>query len=114
MVIGNFDVARPVIIVRPLEAHPPLPIDPDAELPVPVAAQRLKSIAGQKHQVASANRRFQNIQPPLGLLLERLKLPYALTGGETLRALIAVLGRNVWLPKPTMRYYRKIDALRQD
>jgi hypothetical protein len=99
MVVGNLDVESPVTFVRPLEAHPPLLIYPDTELPFPVTAQSLKAIAGQQHQVVPADRSLQNIQTPLRLLLERLKLSDALTGGKTLSAPVAVLGRNIWLPQ---------------
>jgi hypothetical protein len=83
-----------------LKTHTPLLIDANAELPLAIAAQRLKSIAGQEHQVASADRRLQNIQTPLGLLLERLKLPDSLSRRKTLGAFVAVFGRNNRLHQP--------------
>jgi hypothetical protein len=95
MVVGDFDVERTSPIFRPLEAYPPLLIDAYAELSLPVAAQSFKPIARQSHQVVSAYSSLDNIQSPLCLLLKCLKLSYPLAVGETLCALVAVLGQNV-------------------
>src|ERR1035437_2890409 len=100
MIIANLNVERPVNFLRPLETHAPLLVDANAELSFTVAAQGLKAIAGQQPQVASADRRLQNIQTPLRLLLERLKLSDAFPCGKTLRALVTILGRNDRLCQP--------------
>ncbi len=74
MVIANLDVEWLVVSLRPLKTYTPLPVDANAELPTSVAAQCLKAIAGQQHQVDSAEGCLQKIQPPLRLFLERLEL----------------------------------------
>ena len=58
VVVGNFDVEGPFMIVRPLETHTPLLIDADAELPFAVTTERFKAIAGQKASGPSC-------QPPI-------------------------------------------------
>ena len=94
MIVGNLIVEWPVMVLWPIEAHSPLPIDANAELTVPVATKSFKTIARQQHQVNQTDRCFQNIQTPFCLLLECLKFLHALAHRETLRTLIAVLGRN--------------------
>lgn len=84
------------MILRPLKAYPPLLVDSDAELVLPVAAQGFKAIAGQPHQVVAAYCSFENVQTSFRLFFERLKLPHPLTSRKTLRALVTVFRRSVW------------------
>ena len=52
MVVHNFHVQR--IFALPAEANPPLVIDTDAVLPVPVALQRFKPISRWSAQILQA------------------------------------------------------------
>jgi hypothetical protein len=58
MVIADFDVARPFLLFRPLKTYSPSLVNTNAELPYSVAAQRLKAVTGQEHQVDSIYRRL--------------------------------------------------------
>jgi hypothetical protein len=69
MIIDNLNIVGTVF--PPLKANPPLVIDPDAVLPLPIAYERFKPIAGQACQVAQAGRLVQQIKAPLRLRDER-------------------------------------------
>jgi hypothetical protein len=73
MVVHDFDVARPWLPVRPLEAYAPLLIYPDGILAGPVSLEGFKPIAGQNPQGIKGGCSAQDCQPPLGLLLESLE-----------------------------------------
>jgi len=79
------------MIFRPLKANTPLPVDTNAELPLAIAAERFKSVAGQEHQIVLVDRRLENIQAPFRLLPECLKLPHSLSGGKSLCPPVPVL-----------------------
>jgi hypothetical protein len=59
MIIHNLDIERP--IGRPSEADAPLPIDPNAELPAPVALERLQLVS-RRAQIVKPNSRVNHIQ----------------------------------------------------
>src|ERR1700694_770033 len=51
MIIHNFNVKGMLCAFRPFKTKSPLLVDTDAELPVPVAAERFKVITGQEAQI---------------------------------------------------------------
>lgn len=74
MIVRNLDVERLLVVVRPLKANTPLLVDPNAELPPASAAECLKAIAGQLHQIAAADGGFQNVKATLRLIFNGMKL----------------------------------------
>jgi hypothetical protein len=52
MIVDDFDVQRARLALRPLEADPPLIIDPNAPLPLTVSPQSFQPITGKPRQVA--------------------------------------------------------------
>jgi hypothetical protein len=113
MVAANLNAERPNSVVRPLETYPPLLVDTDAELSLPVAAQRFKAIAGQEHQVVSADRSLQNIQALSAWSLNdsnsRMRSPAAKRSVRISR----YLGES-GSPEAAIRRYVKIDVPRQE
>jgi len=62
MVVDNLYVRRTGSTLSPVEAHPPLIINPDAELPLPVSLQRLKTVAGQDGEISQSNSSLQAVE----------------------------------------------------
>ncbi len=60
MVIDDLDVRRP--FRRPLEAHTPLIVDPDAVLACPVACEPFQPVSGGRGQIPKLGGRIQLIQ----------------------------------------------------
>jgi hypothetical protein len=60
MVIDNFDIDRARRVVGPFKADPPLVIDPDAVLALPIALQCFQPIAGQGGEIFQVRRRVQS------------------------------------------------------
>jgi hypothetical protein len=56
MVIDDLDV--PGFAVPPNKANAPLLVDPNAVLPLPVAAQGFQAIAGRRRQIVESLRRI--------------------------------------------------------
>jgi hypothetical protein len=54
MVVDEFDLRR--AFRRPNEAHPELVVNADRVLPLAIARQRLKAVAGRRPQVAKIAR----------------------------------------------------------
>jgi hypothetical protein len=50
VVVHDFDISR--AFRRPDKAHPELVVDPDRVLPLAITRQRVKTVAGRRHQVA--------------------------------------------------------------
>ena len=57
MVIDNFDIDWAGRAVRPFKANPPLVIDTDAVLALPVALECFQPVAGQGGEIFQARRR---------------------------------------------------------
>lgn len=62
MMIDDFHIRRTLCAVDPLETNPPLVVDSDAVLTLPVSFESLKAIARQHRQVSEGGGRFQPIQ----------------------------------------------------
>lgn len=76
MVIHDFNIIG--IAVFPFRTNTPLPIYADAALPIAVASQCFKPVAGQGHKVLDGFCIVQNFQTPLGLGGKSSELPDAL------------------------------------
>ena len=62
MIIYDFYIVG--VAVMPLKAQPPLAIDPNTELPLPVAAQFLKSVGRGRAQIVQIFCAMQIDKPP--------------------------------------------------
>ena len=51
MVIDNLDIDRARRVIGPLKADPPLIVNTDAILALPIAFQRFKPVAGQSGEI---------------------------------------------------------------
>jgi hypothetical protein len=71
VIIHDHHVVR--IAIAPFEADPPLAIDPDAELPEPVTAQRFQAVAWQSPQILERAAAVQNLQSLFRLLSNALE-----------------------------------------
>jgi hypothetical protein len=74
MIIDNFDVVRPKIAFFPGKTNAPLPVYRNAVLPIPVAAQGLKPIRPEPHQIIPRLRRVENPETFRRPLLKRPEL----------------------------------------
>jgi hypothetical protein len=81
MIIDDLDIDGTGGTFRPFEANPPLVIDADAVLAVPVAPERFEPIAGQSGKVFQARCGFEPVESEFGLSPETL--PNVLTIGKT-------------------------------
>ena len=84
MVIDNLYVDRAGRAVGPLKADPPLVIDADAVLALPIALQCFQPVARQGSEIFQARRCVQSFQPRLGLTCEAGKILHVLATGKTL------------------------------
>ena len=82
MVIDNLNIDRAGRVLRPLKANPPLIIDTDAVLALPVALEGFQPIAGKGGEVFQARRRVQAVEPRFGLTCETGKFFEVIAIGE--------------------------------
>ena len=83
MVINNLHVRWAGRLFGPLKANPPLVIDADAVLALPVALEGFQPIAGQSGKVFQARRHIQPVKPDFGLSSETGKFPNVLSIGKS-------------------------------
>jgi hypothetical protein len=89
VVVHDFDVRRAGVAVGPFEADPPLHVDADAVLALPVALQSFERVRWQRLKIRKAGRGIQNVEALLRLTAETLELPDALALGKLARPLVA-------------------------
>jgi hypothetical protein len=90
VVIHDFHMQWTRRLVRPLKADPPLVVDADAVLALPVALQGLESVTRQCRQISERVRRLEPVQlEPRGPLDARQRLD-ALPGGEGRRSAVSI------------------------
>jgi hypothetical protein len=65
MVIHNLHIAG--VVVFPPETDPPLIIDADTVLALPVAGKRLEPVPGRDPEIRQRHRRIQQVESPLCL-----------------------------------------------
>jgi len=82
VIIHDFDIDRPGRTVWPLETNPPLVVDANPVLALPVAAQRFESVARQAGKVLECRGRLETIELELRGPLNRGERLDALAGGE--------------------------------
>jgi hypothetical protein len=90
VVVDDFDVRGAGLAVGPFEANPPLHVDADAVLALPVALQSFERVRWQRLEVRKTGRSFQDVQALLGLSAEAVEFPDALAFGKLSRPLVAV------------------------
>ena len=95
MVIRYLDMGRPLCVVGSFKTDAPLPVDPDAELPSPVAAESFETVAAQHPKVIQRSCRIQYGQSFSGLLFESLKLSNELAGGEGCCFFVSIVSNHM-------------------
>lgn len=111
MIIDDLDAFR--CTFEPLEADPPLVINPDAVLPLPVAAQNLQPVSGDGSEVFKLLGVIQHTKFPLR---DPCNIPerHALLPEIELLGLLATEGayHTDSIPRPTLNETRAIQAVR--
>ena len=82
MIINDLHVRRAEGVFGPFKASPPLIIDANAVLALPVASERFKAVAGQYGKVFKHDSRIQSVQLQTGSTFDSRKRLYPFTGGE--------------------------------
>lgn len=83
MVIDDFDLVR--MVVFPNEANSPLVVDTDRMLPVPVALQRFKPVAGRHAEIVESLGNVQQTQFAKRGVLNICRKPPASSAGPDRR-----------------------------
>jgi hypothetical protein len=89
-IVDNLDVGRTGRSFSPLETHPPLVVDPDAVLPLPVSFQSFKPIARQGRQILQRYGRFQTVELEPRSVLDTGERFDPLAVGEVFSTFVAV------------------------
>jgi len=79
MVVHNFNAGGSRGALRPLEADPPLIIDPNTPLPLPVSLESFQPIAAQPDQISQAGSCFEPPEPHQCLPTNAFESPDELT-----------------------------------
>jgi hypothetical protein len=95
MIVNHFDVFGAGNVFRPLEADASFIVDPNAELPLPVALKAFETIALQRSKVCQAGRCFKYSETPLSLSSKRLKPCDSLATGKTFGPFVAIAPNHV-------------------
>jgi hypothetical protein len=95
----DLDVDSFGLFLRPLEADPPLIIDPDAVLASPVSSQRLESVSGRSPEIEKLRRGIEPIKRDIGAIpRESLQPSDMLAAGKQLGITVPILGRHCSTP----------------
>lgn len=100
MVVHDFDLRR--AFQRPDEAHAELVVDADRVLPLAIAHERLKAIAGRRPQVAKIARGVEIAQFPARPLTKSAGKPFGLS---PLKTASVVLSRKLLITKRSVSFY---------
>jgi hypothetical protein len=90
MIVDDFHIRGAGCSAKPLETHTPLIVDPNAELPLPIAGEGFESIAGQNGEILQSSRRIQAIQFHSRLPFDAEKAVNFYTAGELSCSLVAI------------------------
>jgi hypothetical protein len=90
MIVPDRHIFRSGRSFGPLEAHPPLTIDPDAVGIASRPLQLFEAVSRKPPDVAKDDCCVQPIHGLLGLTTERLELPAPFTASEPSRPVVAV------------------------
>src|SRR3990172_2811406 len=82
VILHDFDTDRPGRTVWPLKTDPPLVVDANAVLALPVAAERFEAVARQAGKVHECRGRLQTVELELRGPLNRGTRLDSLAGGE--------------------------------
>src|SRR5436190_13885557 len=91
VIVHDFDIDRPGRTVWPLEADPPLVVDANAVLALPVATECFESIAWQAGKILKCCRRLETVE---------LELRGPFKGGERLGSLPGGESSGSFVPIP--------------
>jgi hypothetical protein len=90
VIINDLHVRRAGGVFGPFKASPPLIIDANAVLSLPVSSQRFKTVTGQYGKVFKHDGRLQSVQLQTGGTFDSRECLYPLTGGEDPGSLVPV------------------------
>src|ERR1019366_7484053 len=90
VIIYNLYVRRSRSSVQPLKTDPPLLVDADAVLSLPIAGQCFETVAGQDGKVPERRSRFQPVELQARWTLDSRKRFDPLPSGELSRALVPI------------------------
>jgi hypothetical protein len=96
MIVNDFRVVRAVF--TPLEADPPLLVDPNAVLPLSITTQNLQTIAWQTGQVFQAGCAIKSLEPALRLSCKTLESANPTTEVMRFSVLVAKTSDHVYSP----------------
>jgi len=77
VIVDDFDIRRPGISLRPIEADPPLQVDADRILAGALRLQSFKAMAGQRAEIGEAGRRPEDFEAFPSSALEASELGMA-------------------------------------
>ena len=108
VIVHDLNVGRPHRIFRPLETNPPLVVNADAVLALPVRSQRLKTVAGQGGKIPQRHRRCETMSDgsagPLIAPTQRLLETWSVRSGREERKSLtcgentSIVGLGIRLP----------------
>jgi hypothetical protein len=99
MVINNLDIDRAGRAARPFKTDPPLVVDADAVLTLPIALECFQPVAGQSDEILQARRRLQSISRKTdGHMLVGTAAPCS----RTVTDLILVPATTIYLSGPEL------------
>jgi hypothetical protein len=90
MIINDLHVRWAEGVFGPFKASPPLIVDANAALALPVPSQRFKTIAGQYGKVFKHDGRLRSVQPQTGGAFDSKERRYPFTGCEVPGSLVPV------------------------
>ncbi len=90
MVIDDLNVRRTSALLQPLKANPPLDVYPDAVLPISIAFERFKAVAGERSEIGKGRSGVEDLQPFVGLSSKSLEIPDELTSRKRFGSLVAI------------------------
>jgi hypothetical protein len=97
MVVDYFHVFGAVGAFWPLKTNAPLLVDTDAVLPLAIAAERFKVIAGKGGKILQGYCRLKNAKAPFGLMAKGVELRDALPFRKQPRSLVPVAPYHLFL-----------------
>jgi hypothetical protein len=83
MIVNDFDPVRAVL--PPNEADPPLIVDADAVLALPIATKRFQAVPGHRGEISQGRGTMKRSQPLLRLPGKAFKAPHPFAAEERFR-----------------------------
>src|SRR6266700_4012213 len=107
VIIDDLDIDRAGRAVRPLEADPPLVIDADAILTLPITLQRFQPVTWQRGEVFQVRCGFQPVEPHFSLPGESGEFSNVLAIGKAFGSLVPVAYDHSNILALFMRYVKR-------